>query len=162
MIEVLEDLISYFSHKYILKGNAYRFSHLHGHQEHSMSLIPLSPMAEEHHPPPHCAYIHCLVFINIKHMSVKVSGYRFFSTGRNSTTHLCFMSTSTSDAILSDRPSAAICHTTTKIYENVGGKAQPILPYHHHLPLMSRANIKLEALLSEQPSRNYLKITVLQ
>jgi len=39
---------------------------------------------------------------------------RFFSTWRNSVTHLCFICTSTSDVILSDCLSAAICHMATK------------------------------------------------
>ena len=38
----------------------------------------------------------------------------FFSAWRNSVTHLCFILTSMSDAILSDCPSAAICHTATE------------------------------------------------
>ena len=37
-----------------------------------------------------------------------------FSTWRNSVPHLCFIRTSTPDAILSDCPSAAVWHTATK------------------------------------------------
>ena len=37
-----------------------------------------------------------------------------FSTWRNSVIHLCFMCTSMSAAIVSDCPSADICHTVTK------------------------------------------------
>jgi len=56
-----------------------------------------------------------------------------------------------SDTILSDCPFAAICHTTTKC-NNIGGKVQPLLPYHHPLPLVLWANIiKQEVLLSGQP-----------
>ena len=44
---------------------------------------------------------------------MNVSGYRFFSTRRNSVTLHCFIHTSVSDAILSDCPSAAICHRAT-------------------------------------------------
>jgi len=34
--------------------------------------------AEMHHPPPHCAPIHCLVFINIQQVSVNVNGFHCF------------------------------------------------------------------------------------
>ena len=44
---------------------------------------------------------------------MNVSGYRFFSTRRNSVTLHCFIHISVSDAILSDCPSAAICHMAT-------------------------------------------------
>ena len=40
-----------------------------------------------------------------------------FSTWRNSIPHLRFIHTSMSDAILSDCPSAAICHTATNVTE---------------------------------------------
>jgi len=43
-------------------------------------------------------------------------------TWRNSVAHLCFICTSMSDGILSDCPSTAICHTTTKTeywWENI-------------------------------------------
>ena len=39
-----------------------------------------------------------------------------FSVWRNSNPHLCFIRASMSDAILSDCPSAAICHTATEFH----------------------------------------------
>jgi len=71
-----------------------------------------------------------------------------FSAWRNSVTHLSFTHTFMSDTILSDCPSAAICHMLTACVT----KVQPLQPYHQHLPLMARAiTIKWEALFSEQP-----------
>jgi len=40
-----------------------------------------------------------------------------FPSGRDSVTHLCFTCTSMSDAILSDSPSATICHMAENIME---------------------------------------------
>ena len=71
------------------------------------------PNAETNHPPPHCAHIHSLVSINIQQVLMNVSGC-LFSAWRNSVTPLCFIRTSVSDAILSNYPSAAICHTAPK------------------------------------------------
>ena len=57
-----------------------------------------------------------------------------------------------SDAILSDCPSSAICHTAAKCNRILVGKVQPPLLYHQCLPLMLWANItNQKALLSEQP-----------
>jgi len=55
----------------------------------------------------HCTHTHWLAFINV-HGCQWVS---FFSTWRNSMTHLCPTHISMSDALLSDCPSAAISHT---------------------------------------------------
>ena len=68
--------------------------------------------AETHHPPPHCAHFHCLGSINIQQASMNVNGCHVFAW-RNSKTYLCFTCISMSDAIGSDCPSAAICHTAT-------------------------------------------------
>ena len=35
--------------------------------------------AETHHPPPHCANIHCFVSVNVQQASMNVIGYSFFS-----------------------------------------------------------------------------------
>jgi len=68
-------------------------------------------------------------------------------------THLCFMHTSMSDGILSECPSAAICHTATGCNGDGGGEVQPLLLYHQHPPVTLWANIiKKEALLLEQAS----------
>ena len=62
-------------------------------------------------PTPHCAHTHCLVFINFQCWWWSMCA--IFPTWRNSVTHLCFIQTSVSDAILSDCPSAAISHMAT-------------------------------------------------
>jgi len=64
----------------------------------------------------------------------------FFFSWRTLTTHFCFIHTSMSDAILSEFPPAAICHTATKC-NNTGGKIQPLLPSHQHPPLILWTNI---------------------
>ena len=65
------------------------------------------------HPPPHCADIHCLVSINI-HKCWWMSMGTLFSAWRNSFPHLCFICISKPETILSDCPSAAICHAKTE------------------------------------------------
>jgi len=72
--------------------------------------------ATTHHPLPHCAHIHCLVSIDILQVLMNVSGCLFFPAWRNSMTYLFFTCTSMSDTILSDCPSAAICHTATRCH----------------------------------------------
>jgi len=39
--------------------------------------LSLSPLLKTHHPPPHCAHIHCLVCINIQQASMKINWYHF-------------------------------------------------------------------------------------
>ena len=68
---------------------------------------------EMHHPPPHCAHIHCLISIKVQRALTNASECHF-SALRNSVTQLCILHTFVSDAILSVCPSAAICHTATK------------------------------------------------
>ena len=51
---------------------------------------------------------------------MNVVGCHFFSW-RNSVPHLCFVCTSMSDVILSDCPSAAICHMTAKCHKMLVG-----------------------------------------
>ena len=59
--------------------------------------------------------------------------------------------TSTSDVILSDCPSAVTCHMATK-WNSVCGTVQPLLPNYQHPPLTLWGSIiKQEALLSELP-----------
>ena len=84
--------------------------------------------AEMHHPLPHCAPIHCLVSINVQkimdvdsfmpsiyfHRNCKCQWVPFFSTWTNSKIPLCFLCTFMSDAIWSDCPCGAICHTATE------------------------------------------------
>mgnify|MGYP001859272356 CR=1 FL=1 len=85
---------------------------LHYSHEHGLSFALLLSLLEHITHQPHCAHIHCLVsrtFSKLQSMSTGV----IFSTWRNSMTHLCFIRTPKSD-ILSDCPSAAICHMATK------------------------------------------------
>jgi len=60
-----------------------------------------------------CAQIPCFFSLNIQQALMNVNGCHF-STWRNSGPPLCFISTSLSDCILSDCPSAAICCMTKK------------------------------------------------
>ena len=39
----------------------------------------LSPLLKPHHPPPHCAHIHCLVSRNIQQASMNANGCNFFA-----------------------------------------------------------------------------------
>jgi len=75
---------------------------------------PTVTTAETHRALPHCAHIHCLVSINVQQVSVSVSGCHCFCMKKHASTLLCFIHTSMSDTILSDCPSAAICHMTRK------------------------------------------------
>jgi len=80
-------------------------------------------------------------------------------------THLCLILTSMPDIRLSDCPSAATCHRATKSNGIlVGGKIQPLLPYHQHpvvVPLMLWASmIKQKALHSEQFLQNILIVNI--
>jgi len=53
---------------------------------------------------------------------MKVSECHFFSKWKNSMTPICLICTSMSGSILSDCPSAAICHTATKFNEILVGR----------------------------------------
>jgi len=69
-----------------------------------------------------------------------------FTAWRNSATHLCFFRTSTSDAILSDCPFAAICHTATRsngiLWE---GSTSPAIPPPLATDVMDQCN-KIEGI----------------
>jgi len=78
--------------------------------------------AETRHPPPDCANIRCLVSINVQQASVNVTGCNFFCMEELNYTHLCFIRTSMSDAILSVCPSAVICRTATKFNGILAGR----------------------------------------
>ena len=71
----------------------------------------------------------------------------FFSAWRNPVTHLCFIYTSISGTILSDCPSAAVCHTATTRNKILVGRFSL---YHHSTTICLWYIIKQEALLSEQ------------
>jgi hypothetical protein len=92
---------------------------------------------ETHHPPPHCANIHCSVSVNLQKVSMNVIGCAIFSAWRNSITHLCFIYTS-----MSDSPSTVICHMATKFNGILVGRFN-LYCHNQHLPLMSWANLTL-------------------
>ena len=93
--------------------------------------------AETHHPLPHCANNHCLVFINIQQTSMNVNEFAIFFTWKISVVQLFFIHTSMSDTILSGCPSAAICCMATKCNKILAG----ILSHYQHPPLRSQTNI---------------------
>ena len=97
----------------------------------------------------HCAHIHCLslhTFSKRQWMSRGAS----FSAWRNSVTHLCFICTSISDTILSDFPSAAICHTAVKCNGILVGRFS-LYCHNINIHLWWANKIKQETLLSKQP-----------
>ena len=67
--------------------------------------------AETQHPLSHSTHIHCLVSRNVQQVSMKVNSSIFFSAWKKLIPHFCFRCTSILDAVWSDCPSAAICHT---------------------------------------------------
>jgi len=73
----------------------------------------------------------------IKHWWMSMGA--IFSAWRNSVTHLCFICTPMSDDILTNCPSAAICHTATKCNRILVERFNLDCHYHQHLPLMSLA-----------------------
>ena len=107
----------------------WNMARLSGHCHHCWNTLPS-----------HCAHIHYMYIYNIyiQH-SASVDEYQwaqFFSTQRNSVTHLCFIHTSVSDIILSNCPFAAIItqeHSLMEYWQKGS--------YHQHPPLTSWANI---------------------
>ena len=114
--------------------------------------LPLSPLLKgtTHHLT--VTHIHCLVS---RHVQASIhecqwvplflhAGIQFHTFA--SDTFPC------QSFILSECPSAAICHMAIKMLWNIGERVPSLLSY-HHLPLMLWTNrIKREALLLEQPS----------
>ena len=76
-----------------------------------------------------------------------------FSTWRNSVTHLCFLCTSMSDTILSDCPSAAMCHMTTTTCDRILVGSLNCCCHTNTICLWHcrTTSKKKKALLSEQP-----------
>ena len=62
----------------------------------------------------HCTGIHCLISISNQQALMSVNGCNSFLMEEFSDRHPCFIDTSISDVILSDCPSADICHMATK------------------------------------------------
>ena len=78
------------------------------------------------------------------------AGAVFFSF-RKSVPHLCSIHTSMSDAIVSDCPSAAICHTATK-WNGILVETFSLYCHTTNMPLTLQASkIKQDALPLEQP-----------
>jgi len=80
--------------------------------------------ADMGYTPPLCTHIHCLVSIHVQQALVKA----IFSAQRDSVTQLYFKYTSVLGTILSDCPSAAICHTTTHNGILVEGSTSAAIP----------------------------------
>ena len=76
--------------------------------------------AETHYPLPHCAHIHSLVSVKVQKALVNVKGCDHFYMEKF-ITYLCFIHTSTSDAILSDWP-VLPSPAQQKHVRNIGGK----------------------------------------
>jgi len=85
---------------------------VHGHLERGLSFMSLSPQLKCT-TTPHCAHIHCLVSRSIQQVSVNISGCNSFCVEEFSSTPLLCRHTYVR-SILSDCPSAAICHRATK------------------------------------------------
>jgi len=92
---------------------------------------------ETHHPPPHCALVHCLVSINVQQALMSVTMGVIFPASRNSMTYLCFLRANKSVTILSGCPFAAICCTAATC-NGILVRSFSLLPYHQHSPLTSQ------------------------
>jgi len=84
--------------------------------------------AETHHPPAHCAHIHCLVSLNVQQALMDVNGCHFFHMGEFRDApllHLHFHVSHHSVRL------PLCCHLShgNKMEQYVGGKVQPLLPY---------------------------------
>ena len=103
--------------------------------------------ARTHHPLPHCAYIHCLISINLKQALTIVSGQHFFCMKKFSS-----IRTPMSDTIPSDCTSAAICHTRqqNELEYWQEGSASTAIPPTCAAHVMSKHNTI--GGISEQPS----------
>lgn len=95
---------------------------LHGHPEHGLSLMSLSPLLS-----PSTASLCSHPLSGLRKTPAKVDECQwvpFFSAWRNSMRHLCFIHTFMWDTIASECPSTAVC--------------QPLLPFHQYSPLTSQ------------------------
>ena len=76
------------------------------------------PTAETHHPPLHCAHIHCSVSISVRQASMNVSGCHFFLHFRiqfhTFASYTLPFQMPWRQSWMTWCPSAAICHTATK------------------------------------------------
>jgi len=84
-----------------------------------------------YYPLPHCAHIHSLVSVNIQQTSVNISGFHFFCMDEFNDTPL-FQS---HFHVSCHSVRLPLCHHLShgnKMKQNIGGKAQSLLPYQHH------------------------------
>ena len=106
---------------------------------------------ETQHPLLQSGHSHCLVSVNVQQVLINVIGCNFFLPWRNSFSHLCFIKTSMSDAIVSNCPSAAICHIITKCNGILVGRftlyCHITISMPYLLLLMSLANIMKQEVL---------------
>ena len=126
-------------------------------------------IAETQGPLPHRAHIHYLASIIIQQVSMNVIKCHFFLMQEFSDIPLLHMYFHVRGHFVR---LPLCCHQShgNSMQQNIGGKVQPLLPYHQHLPLTLWTNIiKWKALLFEQPSQywhrykyqwNVIKITV--
>ena len=93
--------------------------------------------AEMHHPLPHFVHVHSLFSINLHQVLMNVNECDSFSSWRNSMTYLCF------PVRYHFARLTLCCHPShsNKMKQNIGGKLQPLQPYHQHPSLRSWANI---------------------
>jgi hypothetical protein len=99
----------------------------------SVSHITVT-IAEMHHPPPHCAHIHCLVSVNFQQASLNVSSCNFVRMKEFSDTPLLCMHFHVRHHFARLSPVAV---ARQQNLPTIGGKVQHLLPYHQHLPLTS-------------------------
>jgi len=64
---------------------------------------------------PSLCYIHCLVSTNVQQALMNINGHHFFFLEEFNDTLVPSIHTSMSDTVLSECPSAAICHTGTNV-----------------------------------------------
>ena len=98
------------------------------------------PLLKRPHPPPHCANIHCLVSVNFQQASMNIIGCNYFGMQEFSYTPLFNMHFQVRRHFVRLPLCCHLWHGN-KIYRNISGKVETLLPYHQHLPLTSRANI---------------------
>lgn len=81
-----------------------------------------------HHPPPHCAHIHCLVSVKLQQRLMNVSGCHFFLHGGiqwdTFVSYILSCQTPLRQSARPECPSTAVC--------------QPLLPFHQYSPLTSQ------------------------
>jgi len=87
--------------------------------------------AETHCPPPCCAHIYCSVTIDVQQALIGVSGCHFFRVKKFSFTPLFHPHFHVRHHSV---PLPLCCHLShcNNMEWNIGGRVQPLLPYHQH------------------------------